>query len=111
MTGFPPTACCRWPQEDVALFGFTPAFDPRRSSVVQFWYFARSSLILSRTPAPVQELLPGREDQLVCQQPDRNDDQHDAYDLIHGVELAAVVQQMTQAETGQDRHIDFRRHQ
>ena len=56
---------------------------------------ARSSLELSRAPAPMQELLTGREDQLVCQQPDRNDDQHDAYDLIHGVEFAAVVQQMT----------------
>jgi hypothetical protein len=56
---------------------------------------SRSSLELSRAPALMQELLPGREDQFVCQQPDRNDDQHDAYDLVHGVELAAVVQQMT----------------
>ncbi|NCV86919.1 MAG: ATP-binding cassette domain-containing protein [Oxalobacteraceae bacterium] len=36
---------------------------------------------------------------------------HHADDLFHRVELAAVVQQVSEAESAQDRDIDLRRHQ
>ena len=43
--------------------------------------------------------------------PMSDDHEHDADHLVHGVELAAVVQQVAEAEAGEDGDVDFRRHQ
>src|ERR1700722_17291293 len=51
-----------------------------------------------RAPAAVQEALPGRKQQPVGDETDHHDHQHDADHLIHGVELAPVMQDLAEAE-------------
>src|SRR5262245_26945782 len=52
-------------------------------------------------PATMQKPFDGGEQCLVNREPDENDDQHDADDLIHGVQLTAVVQELSQTEARQ----------
>jgi hypothetical protein len=59
----------------------------------------------------MHEAFPGREQDLVGDEPDCDDHEHDTDYLVHGTELAAIVQQMAEAEPGQDGDIDFCRHQ
>jgi hypothetical protein len=50
----------------------------------------------------VEEAFDGGEEDFVGEEADGNNDEHDADDLVHGVQLAAVMQEMTEAEAGQD---------
>jgi hypothetical protein len=58
-------------------------------------------------PAAVQEALPGSEQRFVSDKADDHNHQHDAQDLIHGMELAPIMQQMTEAEAGENGNVDF----
>jgi hypothetical protein len=49
-------------------------------------------------PAAVEEAFDGREKDFVGEKADDDDDEHDADDLVHGVQLPAVVQEMAEAE-------------
>src|SRR5882724_3673319 len=93
-------------------------------SVMSLWIFAMSGVgcrLLSRerraegstggAPAAVEETLPRGKEDFVRQQADDNEDYHDANDLIHGVKFTAIVQQVTQAKSTQNRDVDLRRHQ
>ena len=64
-----------------------------------------------RPPPPVQKALPRREQNLIRQEPDDDDHQHDADDLVHVVQFAAVVEEMPEPEAGEDGDVDSRRHQ
>jgi len=39
----------------------------------------------SRTPAPVEKTLPGREQNFIREQTDHDDDEHDTDNLVHGI--------------------------
>ena len=43
------------------------------------------------SPASAQEIFPGREEDSVGDEADDNDDEHDGYDLVHGVKFSSVV--------------------
>src|SRR5262249_44448618 len=65
----------------------------------------------SGAPASVHETLPRGEHRFVDHKPDHDNHQHDPDHLVHGAELAPVMEQMTEPEPSQDRDIDLRRHQ
>jgi hypothetical protein len=58
----------------------------------------------------MKECSPGREQDFVDEQTDNDDNKHDPNHLIHRVEFATEMKQLAQAEAGQDRHINLRRH-
>ena len=52
-----------------------------------------------------------RKENLIRQQTDDHDHEHDADDLFHGAQLAAVVQQLAESEAGENRDENFRGHE
>src|SRR5262245_14257740 len=70
-----------------------------------------SGLLNIGTPAPVHESLPRRKQQAIGHEPNDYNDNHDADHLLHCVELAAVVEEVSQSEAGENGDVDFRRHQ
>jgi hypothetical protein len=59
-------------------------------------------------PSSVHETFPRREQALVSDEPDHNGEQHEADNLIHGTELAAVMKEMAEAKAGQDGDVNFK---
>ena len=59
----------------------------------------------------MHETFPRREQYFIGYKPDDDDHQHDPDHLVHCHELAAIVEQMTEPEAGQDGDIDLGRHQ
>jgi len=59
----------------------------------------------------VEEAFDGGEEDFVGEEADDYYDQHDADDLVHGVQLPAVVQQMAEAEAGQDGDVNLGGHE
>ena len=53
-----------------------------------------------RAPAPVEEVLDGRKEDFVDQQPNKDDGKHDANDLIHLMKVPAEFKQLPQAKPG-----------
>src|SRR6266516_6891207 len=66
---------------------------------------------LTRAPAAMEKFFYRRKEDFVRKQTDNNAHKHDGNDLIHRAQFPSVMQKLTKAETGKDRHKDFRRHQ
>ena len=63
------------------------------------------------SPAPVEESFNRGKESLVHGKSDDDDDEHDTDDLVHRIQLTPIMQQMSQAESGENRHEDFCRHE
>src|ERR1043166_4103103 len=63
------------------------------------------------TPAPMEKSLDRREQDLVSEQTNQNNDQHHADDLIHRVQFTSVMQKMSKPEPRQNGHVNFGRHE
>ena len=59
----------------------------------------------------MEETFDGGEEDFVSEGADYYYDEHDADDLVHGVQLAAVMQQMAEAEAGQDGNVNLSGHE
>src|SRR6188508_3202747 len=69
------------------------------------------ALLLRGAPAPVHEPFRGSKQGLVDRQTDHDDDEDHPDDLIHGMQLTAIMEELSEPEAAQDGHIDFRRHE
>lgn len=59
----------------------------------------------------MKKAFPWRKENLVRQQSDQDDDDHDPDHLIHRVQFAPVMEEMAQTESGENRHVNLRGHE
>lgn len=50
----------------------------------------------------MEKTFNGSEERFIHCQPDDDDDQHDADDLIHGIQFSAIVKKMAEAKAGEN---------
>src|SRR4029077_17690370 len=62
-------------------------------------------------PAAVEETFDRGKQNFIRQQPDHNDHQHDANDLVHGTQFAAIMKQLSKSKSRQNSHENSRGHE
>ena len=80
-------------------------------NLLSIWKLGLCLFHRSGAPAPVEKTFPRREEQAIGKESDNDDDGHDGDHLIHSKELAAVLEQLPETESGEDRDEDFSGHQ
>src|SRR5687767_1429223 len=63
------------------------------------------------SPAVVEEAFDGREEDFIGEEADHDDDEHDADDLVHGVQFAAVMEEVAKTEAGQNGDVNLGGHE
>ena len=59
----------------------------------------------------MEKSFEGREENFIGEQADDNDDEHNPDHLFHRVQFAAVMQELSETESGQDRDENFCGHE